>query len=308
MTKLLVAYGYSGDQNTVEIVNLDPSHPELICDNLPNLPENRHAATGQLYKGTLPTVCGGYGIGAGYFSDCHQFQNGTWNPIASMSGKKSQMESFVVSKDDEESFVVAGGWYGEGLSTAESFDGQKWNEDQFEDLPEPVFRHCLVKVNNTMLISTGGRINSDYSGNTNVLNVLDNTWTPGPQLRDPRSEHTCGVMNWKNPDTGSQEKVVVVAGGVGDPGFVLSTELLFLDQFNSGWVAGPSLPKEVSDATMVDFQDGVIHIGGSGNVDGFHLYQLSSPNGSWTLMDQTLKESRVLHVSFLVPDELVNCH
>jgi len=43
-------------------------------------------------------------------------------------------------------------------------------------------------------------------------------------------------------------------------------------------------------------------------VDGKHMYKLSSPNGHWTEMKQTLKESRYYHASFLVPDELVNCH
>jgi hypothetical protein len=31
-------------------------------------------------------------------------------------------------------------------------------------------------------------------------------------------------------------------------------------------------------------------------------------DGPWVKMEQTLKEGRSIHVSFLVPDELVNCH
>jgi hypothetical protein len=31
-------------------------------------------------------------------------------------------------------------------------------------------------------------------------------------------------------------------------------------------------------------------------------------DGPWVKMKQTLKEARYEHVSFLVPDELVNCH
>jgi hypothetical protein len=114
-------------------------------------------------------------------------------------------------------------------------------------------------------------------------------------------------MNWKNPETGNMEKVVVAAGGAGG-GVLKSVELLFLEDINSGWVAGPELPKEVSSATMVEFQDGVILVGGSGNVGGQNLYQLASPTGAWTMMNQTMKEERSLHVAFLVPDELVNCH
>ena len=43
-------------------------------------------------------------------------------------------------------------------------------------------------------------------------------------------------------------------------------------------------------------------------VDGTHMYQLSSPNASWTTMKQTLKVGRYSHVSFLIPDAIVTCH
>ena len=68
---------------------------------------------------------------------------------------------------------------------------------------------------------------------------------------------------------------------------------------------GPSLPTVIRSSTMNEFQNGVILIGGDKQVD---LYQLTSPTESWTKLKQTLKEARGRHVSFLVPDELVNCH
>ena len=65
---------------------------------------------------------------------------------------------------------------------------------------------------------------------------------------------------------------------------------------------------------MIEYKNSVILIGGHGDddvedlLDGYHLYQLSSPNGTWTEMKQTLKNERDNHVSFLVPDEIVNCN
>jgi hypothetical protein len=87
-----------------------------------------------------------------------------------------------------------------------------------------------------------------------------------------------------------------------------TVELLFLNEFeesSAGWVMGPSLPTVIWSSTMNEFQNGVILIGGD---DQYDLYQLTSPTGTWTKMKQTLKEARYGHVSFLVPDELVNCH
>jgi hypothetical protein len=105
---------------------------------------------------------------------------------------------------------------------------------------------------------------------------------------------------------------VVIVGGVDSSGSYLSSvELLNLNAFkanNTGWVMGPSMPLTVFGSTMHAFQNGVILIGGTGQVDGTHLYQLSSPNGTWTAMKQTLKVGRNRHVSFLVPDAIVTCH
>ena len=50
MTKLLVATGGNSLYQSVEVVNLDESNPDLICDNLQDIPVGRFAATGQLFK------------------------------------------------------------------------------------------------------------------------------------------------------------------------------------------------------------------------------------------------------------------
>jgi hypothetical protein len=81
------------------------------------------------------------------------------------------------------------------------------------------------------------------------------------------------------------------------------------EESHAGWVMGPSLPKTaVWESSMNEFQNGVILVGGNGQFEGDHLYQLISPNGTWTEMKQTLKVYQYRHVSFLIPDELVSCH
>ena len=83
-----------------------------------------------------------------------------------------------------------------------------------------------------------------------------------------------------------------------------------MNDLQTGWVFGPSLLGDllISDSKMIEFQNSVILIGGGyTHVDGKGLYQLSSPNGEWTKMRQTLREGRMSHVAFLIPDELVDC-
>ena len=59
---------------------------------------------------------------------------------------------------------------------------------------------------------------------------------------------------------------------------------------------------------MVEYQNSVILVGGEGGVKGQEMYQLSSPDGPWVEMQQTLKEGRTKHVAFLIPDQIVDCH
>ena len=70
-------------------------------------------------------------------------------------------------------------------------------------------------------------------------------------------------------------------------------------------MTGPTLPKRIMGSSMVSFEGEVILIGG---FETPNLYRLSSPNGTWLEMEQTLTTEKIEFVSFLVPDELVNCH
>ncbi len=133
--------------------------------------------------------------------------------------------------------------------------------------------------------------------------------SPGPFLNVARSHMSCGILRWKNPETNCSEKVVVVATGGGHKGYFLeSVELLYLNADDSAmgeWIMGPEFPKPNFDTTMIEFKNSVILIAGD---DDSKLFQLSSPNGPWIEMRQKLKKRRTDHVSFLIPDELLNCH
>ncbi len=60
---------------------------------------------------------------------------------------------------------------------------------------------------------------------------------------------------------------------------------------------------------MIEYNNSVVIIGGGSGEDGrSHLFQLSSPYGPWIKKNQTLKFEKSRPLSFLVPDELVNCH
>ena len=301
-----------GHLKTVEVLNLDEANPNVTCQNLPDLPYGLWGAMGQLYQGKTPVICGG-GDGPDYKSDCHSFENGIWNKIANMNEPRYWAASTTFSQGEDDILLMTGGQNKDGyLSTVESFDGQTWNLGRFSDMPESIKSHCLVKINNSMLFQIGGFKDSSYTdtGKTYFFDIIENQWLPGPDLNQPRHFQSCGVMNWINPNSEAEEKIVVVAAGGDIDSPPMKVELLYLNDLQTGWVFGPSLLGDllISDSRMIEFQNSVILIGGGyTHVDGKGLYQLSSPNGEWTKMRQTLREGRMSHVAFLIPDELVDC-
>ena len=320
MTKLIVAAGNTYDYlKSVEVVNLDESNLDLTCDNLPDLPIGLDGATGGLFEGTTPIICGGYNFGY-YYCHCYALQNGSWNPIASLNECKQSPQSTTLSLPNRENtgdFIVTGGWMNGGIAseTVESFNGETWQQNIFSPLPNPVFGHCLVKINDSMLLSVGGAFDNEYpvmvTGETYFFNSHCNEWLKGPRLNFPRVFHSCGVFRWNNPNSNQTEHIIVAAGGYYIDS-IASTELLRLNDegkiIGSGWTTGPVLPLSSYYSTIVEFNNTVILVGGDHGVDGRHMYQLSDPEGRWVEMKQILKQSRNRHLSFLVPDEIVNCH
>ena len=220
-------------------------------------------------------------------------------------------------------------------SAVHSFDGMHWSTGVYADLPVNVYDHCMVKINDSMLMVKGGHTGyPEYKTvNSYFFHAIENKWVLGPQLIETRYRQSCGVMTWNN------NKVVVVAGGYEFKSFpyyhipLQSVEFLFLNDYehsNISWVEGGSLPHIIEKPVMVEFNSGVILVGGNENSkytnSGRHLYKLSSPKGTWTRLNQTMKEKRYYpyrlnsspnlvqlsdsasHSAFLVPDGIVNCH
>jgi len=300
---------------SVEVVNLDESKPDLVCDNLPDLPFKLVGLAGQLYRGSKPLLCGG--LGEQFVScDCYTYEYGGWKKIESLLNCTylSSSATFTLPNKEEILFLTGGSSDRQEIPTVQSYNGSYWSKEMFSDLSEPNWKHCLVKINNSLLLLIGGHTpENPATGNTFFFHIDENKWTPGPALNFPREGLGCGIIEWLNPSTNHLEQVVVAAGGMELPRNMSSlVELLFLNEFstgNFGWAMGPSLPTPVSYATAVEFQNSIILIGGMDEINnGNNTYRLSSPNGSWVQMKQTLKELRCGHTAFLVPDELVNCH
>ena len=301
MTKLLVVSGFK--QNSVEVINLDESSPNVTCKNFPDLPFAINGGMGRLYEGDTPIVCGGF-INEVDSCDCLSFKNGSWQVTSKLNSCRRfsgvATLSNVFGNFSEEMILIVGGRNEEQyFSNTESFDGREWKVGVVADLPRPAKQHCVVKINETTLMSMGG-IDARNVKETYLYNSVDNKWTPGPSFATGRNGPSCGLLNWKNEETGNEEKVVVAASGAS----MRSVQLLFLEDYEAGWVEGPDLPMYSFIGQMVEYQNSVIVIGGD---DDLYLYQLSSPEGPWIKMNQKVQNERNGHSAFLIPDELAEC-
>jgi hypothetical protein len=311
MTKLLVA---TGGNVSVEVINLDDSSSNFTCENLPDYPfDNSFGGTGQLFQ-MIPIICGGRDVD---HCGCYSLENGNWDQVTSIPKCEFRVHMASTLFPVEERFVVTGGFSdfrgSGGSDDVEVFNGSYWNSDVIPNLPTGISSHCLIAIDNYHLMVIGGiapgdeMCDSGYTRHTYIF--YNNVWSPGPNLTECRARHSCGIMKMMNSTNGETEKVVVVAGGEYYLNQHNTVELLFWNNMGQGWVMGPSLPYSLTKSSMVEHQGGVILVGGeSAESKSRQLYQLSSPNGTWVEMRQTLKAPRSDFVAFLIPDELAVCN
>jgi hypothetical protein len=163
-TKLLVA----SDSKIVEVVNLDQSNPNLICNNLPDLPVALSHTAGGLFQGTTPILCGNQHGG----SQCFSLENNSWKSASRMAEFREYYASFFSNKKDESYGLMIVGGSNKGsksLQTVASFNGTYWDEGKYAILPIPLRMNCMVQINSSVLMSIGGDTDNSYSGLTGQL-------------------------------------------------------------------------------------------------------------------------------------------
>jgi len=113
-------------------------------------------------------------------------------------------------------------------------------------------------------------------------------------------------------DAGKSDRILVVAGGTSASKSLTSVELFNLDAYLSGvaggWESGPDLPTGVIDSAMIEFENGVIVVGGFDFLGDKFLYKLTPASAKWERLPQQLKYSYGgKRMAFLIPDEFVTC-
>lgn len=306
--------------NTIEVIDLEGNKP---CKNLPNFPSALKESFGGIGFRDEPIICSGTDANWVYSNKCFTLEGNDW--IASADLTTARVDASVAPSpypSKSQKLFVTGGVTGRptgsgdsDLNTAEVLTENGWKTLE-QTLPVPIYDHCSVTVNVSTLMVIGGVQNGVRPATTNTYYFNSNTemWTAGPQLKNfRRFGQSCGRIRANS--LRSQDLSIIVAGGYDGEPFLTSVEIL--DHGSNDWRSGPELPSGITDAQMVEDQNGgVVLVGGqSYNDNGTYSFldtflQLphAGPDARWTKMEQKLKYGRHSHVAFLVPDNIVDCN
>jgi len=267
---------------------------------------------GGLYNNSSPMICGGID-GQNIISACYILNQNTWTSVQSISVPRyaASMTKYPSAKSTSVSdlIVIGGENSGPGfLSTLEVYGTTEWVSINAQ-FPEGIMWGCAITVNETTILMTGGRTDSqaNVTSETFWFESTTEKWSPGPQLNIPRRCHGCGMI--QDPNEGV---FLIVASGYNGSAYLDSTEIL--EPGSNEWKQGPKLPIPIDEARMVEDsnKNRVLLIGGkdsNGPLD--KIFQLSSPltiTSQWEELPQKLQIGRKCgSVAFVIPDHFTDC-
>ena len=324
--KLLVISGYQNtnyrdDVVKTEVIDLDDA--TNACQNQPNFPVKTHGSTAGLIEvlgrnGAL--VCGGtYPFNLDPI--CYAIFDDATNVIG-MSIHRAHAASVLINNTN---LWVTGGLTPSNplepleelysLSSTEVIDAQYKTHTQGPKLPQKLFRHCALSINQKEVMILGGYQGDtiwDAQGiSTTYFYHFDHGWRLGPDMMVARGDFGCTILEAQNG-----LKFVVAAGGANkgllDPQYLKSTELYSLTE--NRWFWGPDLPLNLVAHSMVSLENKVYVIGGftpGGNswlgITQSKIYEMDENMDQWTQMEQQLSEARSYASVLVVPDSMVSC-
>ena len=285
----MVATGISNTFETDRVEIIDLLTGETTCQKFPSFPTKVYRAVGGLSCSEDPIICGGLYPPR---RECYSFINGAWKPIGSLTQWRSDF-SITKSPFKNTSLIATGGDSAEILSA-----NGVWTKMNLT-LPERVTGHCMVQINDSSVMLSGG----GPSRSTYILNSETNKWTVGPQMIFARCFHSCE----KIPSGKQSSKYDIVAAGGFSTNVGLTASVEFLDLESNVWRQGPELPVRLNFGAIVQHPlGGVALIGGSspnGRLDTIYYLPHSGPDATWQKLPQKLNFASTEHIAFLISDK-----
>jgi len=307
-SKLLVTTGDNwsnpaeGNQKISEVVDL--SNDESSCNPLKDFPIDLQQACGGLINDSMILICGGFDPSENDASNKCFLVNGPSEPVAYMKLRRNFPGCTVIN---DTLLWMTGGLGLGGLQiheTTEFIDLTTQLAVAGPDLPAELYGHCMVSINETTVLLTGGYGNDWPPSGSSYLsyffNIITYQWTPGPSMMNSYVYHDCTILK-TNGTT-----IAMLANNY---------HVEFLDMQNpSEWYPGPS-PDEsmnpiLSYEKLIGFGNSVVTIGDDVFEDNHQLKKLECLDGKecrWSILPQVLDVPRTWPVALAIPDDLTNC-
>jgi len=182
-------------------------------------------------------MCGGVNsVYGGINASCYLLTSSGYQAMPPLTNKRVAAASVVTSLG---LWVTGGGGGGsKSLDTTELVTNNQ--SRSHVRLPEGVSFHCLVNINTTHSLLTGGWTGS--RSRSSYLYSEDGGFSRIEDMKTPRYDHGCSLIN---------DNTVIVTGG-NDGGYTdTETSSEYLNLRTMTWSPGPELPRSVSPAHMV---------------------------------------------------------
>ena len=283
MSKFLILTGCSIDgsidmcsheepRKKIEVI--DVQNPLNSCSLPEEFPTRLFDAVGGLTKDG-PLLCGGYNLDTDTPSnECFTFQNSKFIATHVRLRSERYWASAVVLPDGE-LWIHGGSAKLEKLSSSETVTMQGSKDGmEMEWMEEANKKRCSMMINSTTALITGGK-GLNWSYFTYFVNIINWTWTKGPQLAESRAGHGCAafIHNGQN--------YAIVAGGFNGYGnggqgynFLSSIEILDLNNGILSWKKGPELPVRMDSFPLVSTSQGIMAVGGYDYTNGKYKDEL----------------------------------
>ena len=190
------------------------------------------------------------------------------------------------------------------------------------DLPVPLWGHSMVMLDSSSVLIIGGKSygSNDHSlSSTYLFDTSSNEWTPGPPLNTGRYLHGTAYLT----DSGTDDRIIVVAGGKSTDGAALSTveimnsdmnwkqgkivKTVFLNNVLNDPCPGPEMLLPMHSLSLVPFYNDILRLGGRTRDDYLDsIARLSCGDGQckWSEMAAKLSVPRVGHLAIPLPHNI----
>ena len=288
----------------VEIVDLKNESFTCHFTNLAKFPIKTSNIAGAGVIQGLPMICTSY-------HGCYALKHKQWSHVVNLKMNRGGSSRGNVILDGK--LYISGGIFkrqpqksSELISSQTSIFGPA--------LPQILFGHCIIKVNESTILITGGSSSSsrqvkdqdNYS--STFQNIASGQVNPGPKFNVPRFAHKCAKFNF-----GGKTYALVTYPGTHSSKYEnpsLTMEVLNLDSPDQGWKVILDKPGEFQSIrgfeVIVNNEKDVFVVGG--NKDKRAIFKLECfndlKNCGWKKLRQRLRKGRSFLTAFSIPDSL----